>query len=530
MFEDWNPPIDISERELTLLQFTRKQKLWGFLREYRHVLLDEETQVALAEMYSSTGKGLAVAPERLALAMLLQIAFKVPDHEVPTLTLVDQRWRMVLDCLDDEFDEPFFSQGTVYNFRERAREHGLMRFLLDKTVAIARETKGFSHKRLRAMIDSSPLVGAGRVEDTFNLIGRALKSLVAVAAVEAERSEQELAEELSLSVVAGSSVKAALDVDWRLPEARNEALRTLTEQLARFMAWLETQFTAETLAEAPLSEAIALVDELVEQDTEPDPDAPEPGRRRIKTGGKDRRVSIHDADQRHGRKSKTKLFVGYKRHVVTDADVPGLVVAVEVMAANVREYAAAPPLFEEVETMGFDVTELHIDRGYLPSEAVHDRRREGMRLVSKPPSPNSKRKRFGKADFDVDAEAGTVTCCGGHTVAVRPTKAGPTAAFPRKTCRACALSSQCLPPCGQKKITLHPYEALHQQMAQELDTPAGRAARRERVAVEHALARLGAIQGAKARYRGLPKNQFHAEACAVVGNCHAIGRALDEAA
>ena len=32
------------------------------------------------------------------------------------------------------------------------------------------------------MIDSSPLVGAGRVEDTFNLIGRALKSLVAVAA------------------------------------------------------------------------------------------------------------------------------------------------------------------------------------------------------------------------------------------------------------------------------------------------------------------------------------------------------------
>ena len=53
--------------------------------------------------------------------------------------------------------------------------------------------------------------------------------------------------------------------------------------------------------------------------------------------------------------------------------------------------------------MGFDVTELHIDRGYLPAEAVHDRRREGMRLVSKPPSPNSKRKRFSKADFDVDA-------------------------------------------------------------------------------------------------------------------------------
>lgn len=59
-------------------------------------------------------------------------------------------------------------------------------------------------------------------------------------------------------------------------------------------------------------------------------------------------------------------------------------------------------------------------------------------------------------------------------------------------------------------------------MAADLATPEGRAARRERVAVEHALARFGAVQGARARYLGLKKNQFHALAVAIVVNLHVL--------
>jgi hypothetical protein len=32
----------------------------------------------------------------------------------------------------------------------------------------------------------------------------------------------------------------------------------------------------------------------------------------------DRRVSVEDPEMRHGRKSKTKRFNGYKRHIATD--------------------------------------------------------------------------------------------------------------------------------------------------------------------------------------------------------------------
>ncbi len=158
----WNPPVELSSDEQDVLKLCKKQKLWLFLRLYRHVLLDEDVRDALRAMYSGSPRGgrPPVPPEQLALAMLAQVGFGVPDHEVPTLTAVDRRWQLILNCMGTT--KPIFSQGTVFEFRERMRTNGLMQVLLDKTVELARTTKGFGHKRLRAIFDSSPLIGAGR--------------------------------------------------------------------------------------------------------------------------------------------------------------------------------------------------------------------------------------------------------------------------------------------------------------------------------------------------------------------------------
>ena len=63
-------------------------------------------------------------------------------------------------------------------------------------------------------------------------------------------------------------------------------------------------------------------------------------------------------------------------------------------------------------------------------------------------------------------------------------------------------------------------------MSGELATPAGREKRRERIVVEHVLARIDGIQGKRARYRGLHKNQHHSECVAVVNNCYVLGGLL----
>lgn len=49
----WNPRVDCSSQELMLLKLCKKQPIWGFLRRYRHRLLDDEMRSFLAGMYAS---------------------------------------------------------------------------------------------------------------------------------------------------------------------------------------------------------------------------------------------------------------------------------------------------------------------------------------------------------------------------------------------------------------------------------------------------------------------------------------------
>lgn len=536
----WDPPTDLIAAEEHVLRLCKKQKLWSFFRRHRHVLLDAEIRNELATLYSDEPGGRPPQPpERLALAMLLQVAFDVADHEVPTLTAVDRRWQVVLDCLGR--DDPAFSQGTVFNFRERARRSGFMRRLLDKTVELARQTKGFSHKRLRAIFDSSPLVGAGRVEDTFNLLGRAIIQLVHVAAAEKGQAPDDVASELDLPIVAASSIKTALDVDWREPHARASALNELIAQFRRVEAWLVSAFGENALESPPLVAPLETVRRILDQDTEPDPDpgsgagAPTESARRIrqatsKEGGcKDRLISLADRDMRFGRKSTSKVFAGYKRHVAVDRDIPGLICGVDVQPANQREHAAAKPLLENLANQGFEIVELQIDRGYLPAPEIVQLHQAGLRVVSKPPTPR-KTERFSKDDFAIDFDKGTITCPGNVSVSL-PSE-GKAICFPTATCRKCELRESCFSPkCTAGRILkLHPQERWYRKMADDLATAEGREARRERIPVEHTLARIGAIQGLRARFRGREKNQFDLERTAVVANCYVLGNLLERAA
>jgi transposase len=59
--------------------------------------------------------------------------------------------------------------------------HDLDKKLVDRTVELAKKSGNFGWKKLRVAIDSSPLQGAGRVEDTWNLIGRAMSKVVVVS-------------------------------------------------------------------------------------------------------------------------------------------------------------------------------------------------------------------------------------------------------------------------------------------------------------------------------------------------------------
>ena len=95
----------------------------------------------------------------------------------------------------------------------------------------------------------------------------------------------------------------------------------------------------------------------------------------IKGVAKDRRISVEDAQMRHGRKSRSVRVDGYKRHVLHDLD-SGLIRAVGITSANAPEASVTPEISADLEQQGVKIKEFHIDRGYLSSHLVRERGEE----------------------------------------------------------------------------------------------------------------------------------------------------------
>lgn len=487
----------------------RSSRFYRFLWEIRRELFEDGFEDELLESYQPRGQD-PCPPALLAMASLLQRYDGLSDADAVDAAENDRRWQLVLGTLGQ--DESPFGQGTLVRFRMRMVANDLDKKLVDRTVELAKKTGSFGWKSLRVALDSSPLQGAGRVEDTWNLIGRAMSKVVHAVSLALDVDESVVVKEVGLTVLSADSIKAALDIDWDDDGAQLEALNRLLKEATALEAWVASK-TRKVPASPPLTDALALLRRVVEQDTEPDP--PKKGRR-IKEGvPPDRVVSISDPDMRHGRKSRTKLFNGYKRHV---AVVDGLIVATAVEPANVREHEPAQRLLEQVQKHG-EVAVLDIDRGYLASKAVEALHRTGTTVNSRP-WQISNRGRFTKADFAIDLTKGVVRCPGGKSA---PIPEGRQVFFREEDCSRCKKKLRCTTS-PKRSLTLHPAEDLLIKLRQTRRTSEGRQELRERVVVEHKLARVSAIQGNRARYRGTRKNELDLNRTAAVANLLELAR------
>jgi DDE family transposase/transposase-like protein DUF772 len=511
--EVWRPPVEPSLAERAVIKAVRRAKLFVFLREHRHELLDERFQAELAEAYVDSPKGQPpVPPAQLALATIVQAYAGVSDDEVIEATVMDRRWQLVLDCMDA--DAPPFAKGTLVGFRKRLIECNLDRRLIERTVELAARTGGFGARALRAALDSSPLWGAGRVEDTINLMGHALRKALGVIAVLQGRGQAEgtaaLAVQAGAPQLTASSLKAALDMDWDDPATTGQALSQvlgLLDQVEAFIAGAAGGDAAAAL--------LATARQVRDQDV--DLTGPAPALRR--GVAKDRRISVEDGQMRHGRKSRSVLFNGYKRHVLRDLDT-GLVPAVGITPANAPEASVTGDIETDLDAAGLTLAELHIDRAYLASHLVRDRGPE-LAIYCKAWRVRNAAGHYAKTGFALNFTTRQLTCPAGVTMAFEP---GTTVHFPKGTCAACPRRTRCTTSSNGRSVSIHPDEALLAELREHQATPAGRAQLRERVKVEHALAHVGHWQGRRARYRGTRKNLFDLRRAAVVHNLHVIAR------
>ena len=524
MSTPWNPPASLLPHEERLCKKLEKhRRFFRFLRLHRTAIFADGFQEQLASLYSDCPRGTPPKPPaQLALALLLQAYSGVSDDDVILLTETDLRWQMVLDCWGAE-SAPF-KKSTFVDFRSRLVRSRFADALLRRTVELALQSNDFDPKKLkplRVALDSFPLEGAGRVEDSLNLLARALRVLVATTAAFLAMPPQQIYAEAGLRILAASSPKTGMDRDWDRPGSQEEALNDLLLEVDHMRVWMTGQ-RMELHQQRVVNQAQEQLQRVLEQNAE----ARAIGGFRFKQEvAVERQLSLFDPEIRHGRKSKTQRIDGYKVYVAQEM-THDVTLAVAVLPANQHEKHGADRLREAVCSYA-EVEQLHVDRGFLNSVWVTEKAAQAVdsvvcRAPAIAPSPY-----YNKRDFLVDFERQIVRCPAGKEAPIEQ-KVRSEAAFGAKVCRPCSQRSACQNPKTNpgRRVILVPSEALLRHANQQTKTREGRAALRERVVVEHANARMLRRYGKKARYRGIEKNDLDAARIAAVNNLMLMDRTL----
>ena len=249
---------------------------------------------------------------------------------------------------------------------------------------------------------------------------------------------------------------------------------------------------------------------------------------------RDRMMSAHDPEMRHGHKSSSRRFDGHKAAIVVDTGSQ-LITPVDVLPGNAPDNLGALELVEQMLSLpkyntGAPVEESMGDAAYGDGDTRQAFADAGRTLIARVPGrPN--RSHFPKEDFHIDLEAGTCTCTAGNvTRRIRPsgTRTGPDGRthqlkgfqFNGAVCGVCPLRTQCVAGSSGlgRTLQLHPQEALLQQARALQQSEAFGEYRQRRVVVEHRLARLVQLGIRQSRYFGRVKTRFQLYLAATVAN------------
>ena len=479
-----------------------------------------------AELYCADNGRESVPPSLLATALLLQAHDSASDAEAKQRGDFDIRWKVALGI---EIEDRPFAKSTLQLFRARLILHKKAAEVFERSLRFARETGYMKGRRMKVALDTTYILGRGAVKDTYNLLADGIVKLMRALSEVEGRELVEWAAQNGYQGYTGSSVKGDACIDWDDGGTRRRLLGEIVEDADRLLemarrAWGHCE--EDSSQRDRIAEASELLAQLLVQDIERAGDGVS-----LKQGvSRDRMVSVHDPDMRHGHKSSSRRFDGHKASVAVDTDSQ-LITAVDVLAGNATDSVGALGMVERSErNTSVEVEETMGDVAYGDGMTRQEFADTGRALVAKLPRRPEGR-HFPKEDFEIDLESGTCTCPAGHTtdrvhrIGSRRDRTGRLHRnlgfrFDSALCGACSLRERCV-AAGEGKgrtVSLHPQEALLQQARVLQSSDDFGQYRQRRVVVEHRLARLVQLGMRQARYFGRTKTLFQLLMAAAVAN------------
>ena len=560
--------------------------VFGVLHEVGPSLLRDED---FAEMYAEGEGRPSHPPSLMAGILLLQRHADVSDREATQRLKFDLRWQHALRL---PMDFPEIPHSNLSHFRSRLIVHELEGQVFDRLAEMATEA-GVVDPGEEQAIDSSHIFGAAAVQDTYELLQDGVRKLLETALEEVPEEAETLIENQGIE---GRLSAEKPDIDWTSEEERREWLGEIVRDARALLGALDGRRLADSEA---VQEAAELLGKILAQDIT-GPGKRNPGKRnpgegesggdrseeegsadevsadevssetasgnspsnssrnsssnsgsdggaeegpRIEEGpciregvATDRVISTVDPEMRHGRKSSSRRFDGYKVHI-TEAVESEFITGVTVTPGNQHDGEVAEKLTQQVQKRFGQAPSVLIGDSHYGSpdlRAALEKFDQDVEVVAKlPTATGGSGERFDKTDFEIDLEEGQATCPAGQTTETihqardHEERAVKRFQFDGDVCAECPLRSECTSAENGRSITLHYREETVQEVRAYNETEEFEDRYRQRPKIERKLSELLRLCGLRVgRYFGQKKTELQALLAATVANLKRAGTDL----
>jgi len=456
-------------------------------------------------------------PEKMLRAEFLQYYYELSDREMEERARYDLafRWFLGLGAMDEAFEFSALSE-----FRKRLGPE-MHKTLFDR-VLDQLKVEGLVTEKEPQNTDSTDVAAKVARSGTAGLIHRAAAGIVRTVEKASPAGGEVVRKEVFRT-----------EGDENEPRERNSnevearridlqrAVDIARRSVAAARAWAESEEGKALSPEGKgrITGAVELAERILEENVEDKKN--EKGEDEARE--LDRRagagvVSVVDTDARHGAKSNTKKFIGYKAHVaVTDQDV---ITRVEVTPGNGDDGRQLTPIRDGMERdHGLRPEKMRADSAYSAGENIREMERRGTMLVA--PLANGGRPSggFPKDRFTMNAENEVIVCpAGKESIWSRHREQlhGTIHEFSLRDCGPCPLKAQCTKS-RVRAIFISDYEPAFERMRIYFKTEDGKRDRKLRSERERVFGEMKDCHGMRrARYWGLAKMRIQAYMIAIV--------------
>ena len=514
-----SPQRELYRPDHVHLKHVGEDSFYGMLAQSGRELFKDAD---FAGMYRAEFGRPSVPPSQLCVLMLLQTHDGVSDEEAIERTAFDLRWKVALGL---DLEDKLCAKSTLQLFRAKLVLHERYGDLFEKSVEACRRAGLLKRRKLEVAVDTTPVLGRGAVKDTFNLISDQIRALAQAVCELKDLEEATVVAEHGLGRHFGASFKGSVELDWTDTEARRALIGQLVADarvaLALGRAALRGFAKASERAR-PVREACALLADLLQQDIDETPQ--DGGGPTIRRGtSKDRIVSTTDPEMRHGHKSHSQGFEGYKASIVAETG-HGVILATDVRAGNVADRERVTELLAAAgEAAERKVARVIGDTAYGDVQTRDAVEAQGADLVAKVPPVPARKGCFSVEDFQIDGRRGVARCPAGKSsirrARVRQNLSGWTYVFSRNDCNECPLRAGCTTSeIRARQITVTDITRRQARLRQRFKRIEVRRVYRRRIVVEHRIGRLKQLGIAQARYFGRLKISLQVAMAAAVAN------------